>query len=341
MGFYVENLVRELKNISGQDEYVLLKPQKAKDLSTPSRWWWDQINFPLQALKSKVDILHQPCFSAPIFYPGKIVVTVHDIISILYPKNMPFASRTFFSRWMPFSYRKADKIIADSEHTKKDIIKLLKIPDEKIRVIYLAANDDFRPIKDRKKIDDVCEKYGICDNFLLHVGTIEPRKNLEFLVRAYARARKDGLKKYKLVITGKKGWYYEGLFRLIQEFDLEKEVVFTGYVAEEDMPAIYNAASLLVFPSKYEGFGLPPLEAMACGAPVISSDSSSLPEVIGEAGMLLPISNEKAWASAINKVIFSPSLREKMRRDGLDRAKKFSWRKCAKETIKIYEEVYG
>lgn len=337
-GFYVKNLVENLAKVDPRNEYILISPRTEKDFSAPQRIWWDQAVFPKRAKKAQVDLLHQPCFSAPLFYPGKVVVTCHDIISVFFPENLPLASRLFYSQWMPFSYRKADMMITDSHHTKKDIMALLKIPENKIKVIHLAVAKDFREIKSKKKLLLTQKKYQTGLQYILHVGTLEPRKNLPFLVRAYALAVREGVQE-NLVITGKKGWYYEGLFKLIEELNLGKKVIFTGYVAEHDLPALYSGATAFVFPSLYEGFGLPPLEAMACGTPVISSSTSSLPEVVGEAGILLAPKDERLWAKNIIKIIKDKGLAQTLRGLGLRQAKKFSWAETAQKTIEVYEEV--
>jgi len=346
-GFYVKNLVDALAKVDPKNEYILVRPsgqslraapQTEKDFRTMRRFWWDQVVFPYWAKKARVDLVHQPCFSAPLLYPGKVIVTCHDLISVFFPENLPLVSRLFYSRWMPFSYRRAALLIADSEHTKKDIIALLKISESKIRVIHLAVSPLFRPIKSRKKISQVQKKYGTTSRYFLHVGTIEPRKNLEFLVRVYALAVREGIKE-NLVITGKKGWYYEGLFRLVKELNLEDKVIFSGYVAENDLPTLYSGATALLFPSLYEGFGLPPLEAMACGTPVISSSTSSLPEVVGKAGILLPPRDERLWVKNILKITQDKGLERTLRAWGPRQAKKFTWEETAKKTIEVYKEV--
>ena len=337
-GFYVKNLVEALAQVDPGDEYFLIAPRSEKDFSAPKRFWWDQVVFPRRANKSKVDILHQPCFSAPLLYKGKIVVTCHDLISVFFPENLPFFARFFYARWMPFSYRKADLIIADSLHTKKDIIALLKIPAQKIRVIHLAVSKDFKPIRSKPVLKRIYKKYQIGEKYLLHVGTIEPRKNLPFLVRAFALAVREGLLE-NLVITGKRGWYYEDLFKLIEELNLKSRIIFTGYVDEKDLPALYSGATALVFPSLYEGFGLPPLEAMACGTPVVSSSTSSLPEVVGRAGILLPPKDERLWAKNLCKISQDKALRQTLSALGLRQAKKFTWEATARQTIEVYKEV--
>ncbi len=272
-------------------------------------------------------------------YSGKVVVTCHDLISVFFPENLPLASRLFYSRWMPFCYRKAAMIIADSEHTKKDLMALLKIPEEKIRVVHLAVSRDFRPIKSSKILANVQKKYRTGQKYFLHVGTLEPRKHLEFLVRAFALAVKEGVEE-NLVITGKKGWYYDGLFKLVSKLNLKNRIIFTGYVEEKDLPALYSGATALLFPSLYEGFGLPPLEAMACGTPVISSNTSSLPEVVGRAGILLPPKDEALWAKNILKIVRDKALARTLSQLGPRTAAKFTWEETARKTVVVYKEVF-
>ncbi len=341
-GFYVSNLVHHLERIDTKNEYKFFKPESDQDFSTPQRLIWDQLTVPRMAKRAQVDIFHQPCFSTPVFYRGKVVVTIHDLISVFFGYNIPFWSRQFFAKWMPFTYRFADHLIAVSEHTKQDAIKVLGIPEDKITVIHEAADEVYQVIDDQSALQAVRKKYNLGNiSFILHVGTLEPRKNLQFLVKAFAIAKKNPDFTAKLVITGKKGWYYEGLFTLVDELKLNEEVIFTGYVEDDDLPALYNAATIFAFPSQYEGFGLPPLEAMASGTPVISSNTSSMPEVIGAAGVLLPPKDEAVWAKALIDLYTDKKELERLRRAGLEQAKKFSWDRCARETIAVYEKVAG
>lgn len=338
-GFYVKNLVANLRKIDHENQYFFFRPEVDKDLSVSRRFIWDQLHIPRLARRSKIDVLHQPCFSVPIFFNSKTVVTVHDLIVRLYGKDIPFFARGFFGRWMPLSYAWADHIICDSEHTKKDLMKLLKIPEKKITVVYLAVGGEFQPLADKEKISKIKSKYATGEKYLLNVGTICPRKNLNFLIGVFEKVCRD-FPDYKLVITGKKGWYYNSLFNLIKTLHLKNKIIFTGYIADEDAPYLYNGAEAFLFPSLYEGFGLPPLEAMACGVPVICSSASSLPEVVGQGGILLSPKDAVGWVRTIKKVLADKKLRANMSRGGLNQAKKFSWEKCARETLQVYKDVY-
>lgn len=337
-GFYVKNLVENLKKVDPDDDYLLITPQSEHDFSMPQRFVWDQFRFPKIARKAQVDILHQPCFSVPIFYHGKKVVTVHDVIPLIFPGNLPLASRLFYSKWMTYSYNFADVIIADSECTKADIVHHLKIPASKIHVIHLAVSDDFKPASSKNKVEQIKRKYKTGEKYFLNVGTIEPRKNLPFLVKAYNEAIKSGTRE-NLVIVGKRGWYYDQLFRLVRELQLEEKVIFAGYAPDEDKPLLYSGATAFLFPSIYEGFGLPPLEAMACGTPVICSNTSSLPEVIGDAGILISPNNKPAWSKQMFEISRNKKLAQNLKIMGLKQAKKFSWEKTARETIEVYKDV--
>ncbi|MFA6082390.1 MAG: glycosyltransferase family 1 protein [Patescibacteria group bacterium] len=335
-GFYVDNLVKAMQKIRGDNELAFFYPDSEHDLSTPQRWWWDQISLPKAAYKAKVDLLHQPAFSVPIWYPGKKIVTIHDTISLFYT-DIPFVSRQYYAKWMPFSYNYGDHFITISNHSKKDIMERMHIPADKITVTYEAADERFRlPVSADKK-HEVCAKYGIKPPFLLDVGTLNPRKNLEFLIKAFAKSIKHLDKPYQLVLTGKKGWHYDQLFKLVEDLGLNDRVIFTGYVDDDDKPALYHASTMFVFPSVYEGFGLPPLEAMTCGVPVISSNTSSLPEVVGDGGISLDPHDEAEWVKSIIEVLSHEKLHHDLSERAAKQAAKFSWDRCAKETLAVYE----
>ncbi len=263
------------------------------------------------------------------------VLTVHDLIFERFPRLHKSLNYHYLHRAMPLFVRHASHLIAVSQATKKDLMTFYNVPGNKISVIYEAADARFRPLP-AERVEAVRLKYALPDEFLLFVGTIEPRKNLERLLDAFAILRQAGVVRY-LIIVGQKGWLYEGFFRHLETSGLQDRVIFPGYVTDEDLPAVYNAARLFVFPSLYEGFGLPLLEAMACGTPAVSSDRSSLPEVGGDAPLYADPEDVEVLAGQIRRGWEDVSLREGMRTKGLTRAKEFSWARAAAETDALYQ----
>ena len=240
---------------------------------------------------------------------------------------------------LPIAAKKAERIIAVSSSTKKDIMKLLNISSEKIRVIYLGIGSLYHPLE-KKEVEDFRRKEEIFGSFILYVGTLKKRKNVLNIIRAYKKIKEKGIKE-KLVIVGNKSGEYQNIYKAVKRSKLEKDVFFSGYVDEALLPFYYNSAFLFIYPSLYEGFGLPILEAMASGTPVITSNVSSLPEVVGDAAILVNPNNIEEMAEMMQKVLTNQKLREKMREKGLKRAKLFSWERCARETLNLYEEIGG
>jgi glycosyltransferase involved in cell wall biosynthesis len=294
---------------------------------------------PLYIKKNNPDVIHDTYHFAPFLFLKKFkkVITVYDITPILYPETHKI-SRIFMHKYF-FSpiLKSSDKIISISENTKRDIIKHFKIPEDKIKVIPLAANENFRKL-DENETSKIKSKYNINFPFILYVGTLEPRKNIPNLLNAFYKIKKQGIA-HKLVIAGGKGWKYKEIFETIEKLNLQNDVIFTGYVPDEDLPGLYNAADLFVYPSLYEGFGLPPLEAMQCGTPVITSNTSSLPEVVGDAGIMVNPHDIGELANKMYEVLTNKDLRKELSKKGIERAKLFSWKKCAEETLKVYESL--
>ncbi len=340
IGFYVANLVHWLEKIDRINTYVkILPPTSDRDFRSVERFIWDQFRVPVGAARSRADILHQPGFSVPIVAGRPVVVTVHDIIAITSGQDLPMGSKLYFGRWMPFSYRFASHIIADSHHTKRDLVEYLGINPGKITVVHLAAAELYRPSSDRQQLATVTERFQTGERFLLHVGTISPRKNLEFLVRVFAKLKPSLTEPTKLVITGKRGWHFNQLFALIKELALETDVVFTDYVTDEEKAALYNAATVVVLPSLYEGFGFPVLEAMACHTPVVASNRSSIPELVGDAGILLDPTDDAGWVRALGDLLGNEREQQRLVKLGIDQAARFSWERTARETMAVYERV--
>jgi glycosyltransferase involved in cell wall biosynthesis len=242
--------------------------------------------------------------------------------------------------------QRADLVLADSQSTKDDLAELLGVASDKIEVVYPGVEERFRPIEDKATLEEVRKRYNLPPRFILGLGTLQPRKNFTRLIEAFADLRSFDVAQdmfaicdLRLVIVGGKGWLYEEIFATVERLGLEEKVVFPGFVADEDLPALYNLADLFVFPSLYEGFGLPPLEAMACGTPVVTSTASSLLEVVGEAGLTLEATDVEGLAEAIQRVLVDNALQEGMIAKGLEQAGKFAWEKAAAKLLNLYEAI--
>jgi len=354
-GLYILYLIRELADLESDHVFVVfaqdyLKPFFA-NINSPHitfRWvhsmhpavrlFWEQTVFPGLIRREKLDLLHSPHYTMPLSKPVPQIVTYHDLIFFLYPEVHTREKRVFFPWMIRRSARKADLIITDSDSTKRDAAKLLDIPMGKMVTVPLGYQPVFEPIDDEKKLADVRDGYHLPDKFVLYVGAIEPRKRVPLLLKAFSRLVRKGYP-HHLVIPGKPGWLVGDLGPLMDELAVRERVALLGYVPYEKLPAIYNLADCFVYPSVYEGFGLPPLEAMACGVPVITCNISSMPEVVGEAAILVPPDDEDALVDAMVNVLENTSVRETLRAKGLARAGQFSWKKTAIETLALYEKV--
>ena len=312
--------------------------QLVDDSSPGRRFIWEQVALPRLVRKAKVDMLHSLHYTKPWSLPCSSVVTFHDMTYYLYPELHARTRRVIFPTAMRVSSRQADAILTVSESTRNDVIRLLNVDPGKIFTTQLGVDQKFRVTQDADAKDQVASHYDLPRKFILYLGTIEPRKNLPLLIRSYASLVENGTD-HRLVLAGKFCWVYEGVLNLVKQLGLEGRVHFTGYVAQEDLPLLYNLASLFVYPTFYEGFGLPVLEAMACGVPVITSEIASLPEIVGEAGLLVQPGDQHALSDAIKKVLGDPAYRDKLIRDGLIRAKLFSWERTAQLTKQVYQHV--
>lgn len=292
---------------------------------------------PQDRLFPEVDLFHATDHLLPRLSRVRSVFTLHDLVFCFYPQTHKPLNRWFLTLMMPRFLRAADAVIAVSECTKRDAMQTYDLDEAKIKVIYEGVNPRFRR-SSPGVISSVLHKYDLRERYILSVGTIEPRKNLTSLLEAYVAIRNQD-SQLKLVIVGKRGWLYEGFFRRLSELGLENEVIFPGFVPDEDLPALYSATDLFVFPSLYEGFGLPVLEAMACGAPVVTSNTSSLPEVAGEAALLVDPNSVEALTRAMRDVLDNRTLRHDLRARGPKQAAKFSWETAAHETLAVYRSL--
>lgn len=305
------------------------------------RIFWEQIALPIHMSRRKIEILHSIHYTTPLIAMCKRVITFHDMTFFIIPEKHTYVKRIFFRSVIPLSIKKAVRIIADSENTKLDIQKLFYISSAKIDVVYTSKDSMYRQLENKDTILHIKKKYGIKNEFILYVGILEPRKNVTRLVQAYSRLIEENRIKHQLVIAGKKGWAYQEIFNTVVKLDsnIKKKIVFAGYVPEEDLPYLYNAADLFVYPSLYEGFGIPPLEAMACGVPVITSNVSSLPEVVGDAGLLVDPYDVEAIGQAIHRILIDKELKIELKKKGLQKAREFSREKLAKKMLEVYKKA--
>lgn len=291
--------------------------------------------------KDSADITHFFNYYLPPGVKGKKIVTVHDMAYKRFPETVRFKTRKMLDISLKKSINRADLIITVSEFSKQEILSFFPQCARKIEVVYNGVDlNVFRPMSDQVMIEKVKRKYNIEGDFLLYLGTIEPRKNIERLLEAYSLIKKK-LRYYpKLVLAGGKGWLDSGIFRTLEKLKLKDNVVLSGYVGDEDVPVLMNAARAFLFPSIYEGFGMPPLEAMACGVPVLTASVASLPEVVGDAAVLVDPFSVDSISSGMKKIISDEKLRTQLSQKGKERAKLFSWEIVTEKLYKIYEDLF-
>ena len=362
-GQYMIHLLAALAQADTQNEYVLLGPQpvERKNSSTfpyqvqavPSivgsneniqKVMWEQVTGPAAARKAGVDIFHVPYFAPPLLPRTPTVVTIHDVIPMRLPAYQPDAKVKAYMQLVASAAHRATMIITVSQHAKQDMVNALKLPAERIRVIYEAAGDEYHPVTDPETLEKARAKYGLGERYVFYLGGLDQRKNVPQLVRAFAHLRaqlRDD--KLQLLISGnpdkQKGPLFPDPRPVAADIAMNGQIIYR-FVEDEDKPAIYSGASLFVFPSLYEGFGLPPLEAMSCGAPVVCSNRTSLPEVVGDAAITVDPEDTRALVEAMRRVLTNEELQKDLRARSLQRAAQFHWSKTADETIAVYEETF-
>ena len=358
IGRYARSLVRGLTKVGTAHSYRLLFaggaprdkdekwPPNFRLISLPlSDYWmtvlWQRLRVPLWAdlFTGPVDLFHSPDFVLPPLRRAKSILTVHDLSFLRHPECYEAAFREYLESAVSRSVGRADLVLADSESTRQDLIELLAVDSSRVEVLYSGVEKRFHPIEDEVSLAGVREQYGLPERFILSVGTLQPRKNYERLIEAYGclidRIDLDVM----LVIAGGKGWLYERIFRRVDELGLSEKILFLGFFADDDLPTLYSLADLFVFPSLYEGFGLPPLEAMACGTPVVSSNASSLPEVVGGAAEMVDPLDVDGLAEAMFRVLSEGDLRAEMVCKGLIRACQFTWEGAARDLLHYYQRL--
>jgi len=358
IGRYTRGLVQGLAQIDRENQYVLLvagREEAGPEVAPTSSNFqvkqvflsektltllWHRLHFPLPVdlLVGRVDMFHSPDFVSPPLGRGASVVTVHDLSFLRHPQCAEVGLRTYLMRAVPRAVRQADLVLADSESTREDLVSLLEVAPGKVRVVYAGVEENLAEAANEEAQQAVKARFGLDFPFLLYVGTLEPRKNLLRLLEAYAQLRGRGLA-HRLVLAGIKGWLYEDIFRRAEELRLGDSLVFTGYVCEAELPALYSLAEVFVFPSLYEGFGLPPLEAMACGTPVVASNVSAMPEVLGGAALLVNPHDVEALAAAVEQVVRDSSVRAQLIEKGRARVKLFTWKRSAQSLLEAYQSL--
>ncbi len=310
-------------------------PTHAATVHPIGRILWEQLVWPIRNRRADCDIIHGTAFSLPFLNRKPSIVTIFDLSFIYYPELFPALRRFYLTTMTRIACSLATKIITISESSKADLIRLFHVDEEKVSVIYPGLSDRFNRVSD-EEIEAFRAKKGLPKKFILHVGTLQPRKNLPLLIDAFHQAN---LSDTELVFAGGKGWFYEEIFSTVKELGLESKIHFPGYVSDEELPLWYAAADLLVFPSKYEGFGMPIVEAMGCGTPVIASNASAMPEAIGDAGLLFDPQNSAELAKSISSLLENDVQMAKMREAGFLQAKKFSWEVAGEQTAAVYVDL--
>jgi glycosyltransferase involved in cell wall biosynthesis len=352
IGRYTQSLVDKLLAIDTTNQYVMLYKDgdllgsysgfpnaEERVLSGSSHLIWDQEAVPRFAWAQKFDLLFNPKLSVPLFAPCKTVLVLHGADWFAVPEMYSFHYQVYHKVAATLYSRKADAIVVASQDAADKIQQFVKAARGKTVAIHHGVSEEFRPIDDRGYLDDVRQRYGLPERFILYLGKIYPMKNVARIIRAYARLRNEI--PHKLVIAGSPSWKSEGELAPIHELGLDKDVLVTGWVPDGALPAFYNLADLFVFPSLYEGFGIPLLEAMACGCPVVTSTAGACPEVVGGAAVLVDPTDVEAIARATRNLLTEPTRAQDLVAKGLRRARMFSWEASARRTLELFERVAG
>ena len=353
IGTYTRNLLRHLARIDRDSEYLLLCHQPDLGIGaqlgpnfrtvlepSPNYSVREQIHVPWLLHRERPDVFHAPHYVLPPAVGCRSLVTIHDCIHLVFPQYLPNRAAYVYAKASMWSAaRRSNRILTVSEASKRDIIRFLNVPPEKIVVVHNAIDERFRVTPSEEAIARVRERYQLDHRFVLYVGNIKPHKNLVRLIEAFDRLRKCGFDELTLLIIGDEISKLPALRRAVHSHKLHKHVRFLGYLPDETLAVLYRLAVVFVFPSLSEGFGLPPIEAMACGAPVVTSNVSSLPEVTGGAAVLVDPYDVESIADGIARVLNNPALREELRVKGIARALDFSWERSVARTREIYQEV--
>ncbi len=347
---YAIYLVQALTTVADEERFTIFHSRKEeRDFRPPGdgrfarRRLWTPCHHPLerQALAVELwphglDVYHSPDFIPPMGGASRRIITVHDLTFLHYPDFLTAESRRYYADQIAWAVSAADHIIGDSEATRGDIVNLLSVAPSRVTAIHLAANPLYSTIPTFHDLTATAAEYGLERGFILSVGTLEPRKNLPLLLRAYETLRKRHGVTVPLVLVGSKGWIYDEIFATVDKLGLRNHVCHLMGLPDVKLAHLYHLAGVLAFPSHYEGFGLPALEAMHCGCPVVASDRGSLPEVVGEAGLVVQPDDESGWVEALAAVLAEPTLADTLRQEGYNQARGFTWEATARQTLAIY-----
>lgn len=358
-GFYIINLINSLTKFDKKNEYyifinrnfydVFIKNKKSNFIVIDKRFknriirvLWELLILPFEIRKRKIDVLHCPNYITPLIKLNfKLIVTFHDLTFFLFPEKYTFLKRIFYKIMVPYFINISNSIISDSNNTKKDLLRFFKINKDKVKVIFLSYPEYYNSKEDEESAKKTLEKYGILKDFALFVGVIEPRKNILSILKAFVNINNEI--NMDLVIVGRKGWYskeIDNYLNNLNQLQLKNRIIFTGFVSEEDLVHFYRSAMMFIYPSFYEGFGLPPLQAMACGTPVITSNISSLPEIVDDAAVKINPDDISQLEESIKLLYNNPLKREELIKKGLEQCKKFDEKNFSLDTIKVYEECF-
>jgi len=350
---YILHLLPALAAIDGENTYQIFHSRKdqknytpgnatnfqRKRLYTPCHHRIERWSLGIELLPQRLDLYHSPDFIPPAFGPQKRIITVHDLNFLHYPDFLTSESRRYYLDQIEWAVNEADHIIADSEHTRRDLVEILGVPEDRVSTVYLAANPIYQETRSPEEIDRVLQRYNLLPGFVLFVGTISPRKNVDSLLKAYEKLQNETQVRVPLILVGGRGWLSDDVFTEIERLSTRFDIRHLENVPDYDLSCLYSSAGVLTLPSYYEGFGLPVLEAMHCGCPVISSNCGSLPEIVGEAGVLLNPDDLEGWTSSIRELMLDKEKREIAESKGRAQALSFSWSRAAAETLDLYQSV--
>lgn len=345
---YVRNIISALLAIDHENEYVIYYDSDSsldknplveeKIVKMPTKMLWDHIGIPMSVKADAIDVLFCPKNIIPPLVKCKTVITILDL-GYVAGNYYPFIDSLYMNIGMRYSTRKANAVIAISNSTKSDLVSYFGVKPGKIHAIHLAADESYRLLNDKILLDGIRNKYELPSSFILSVASLHRRKNLPNLIKAFSILKKQMRIEHKLVLIGAPSWKYVEIIREMEVLSAAGDIIWLQSIPEEDLSAVYNLADVLVYPSLYEGFGLPVLEAMACGCPVVCSNTSSLPEVAGNAALLVDPMNVSDIADGVYRVLSDKNLRDDLKDKGLRRASQFSWEKTARETLRVITNV--